>query len=272
MSRQYFERKVAIVTGSSMGIGKAIASSLGASGAKVVINARNQERLLRAEQELAAAGVDVLAVAGDVTDIGFCQSLIKETMAVFGRIDILVNNVGVSSRGDFQELAPEVFRKVMEVNYLGAVYPTKAALPAIVDSQGSVMFISSQAGIRGIQGISAYCAAKMPLTAIADALRVELADTGVHVGITHVGYTRNNPEKKIYGASGELIPLSDRDSQKAQSPEMVARTVLRNLKKRKQISIPGFLGKVNRLLNVLTPSFVDWVLVKANRRIKKLSD
>jgi len=272
MKTDFFRDKVAVITGSSMGIGKATAISLGHAGAKVIINARNQDRLRMVKQEMRASGIEVTAIAGDVTDFSFCEALVEQVMANYGRLDILINNVGISSRGEFQELSPEVFREVMDTNYLGAVYPSKAALPALLEHQGSLMFISSLAGIRGIQGISAYCAAKMSLSAIADALRIELSDKGVYVGITHVGYTQNSPEKRIYGPSGKLIPLSERKNNSAKAPEEVAKIVLNNLKRQKAISIPDFLGKVNRLLHALTPRLVDRILIRANRKVKRMSN
>jgi len=189
--------KVAIVTGSSMGIGKATAQLLAEKGAKVVINGRTESRLLETKQVFSDKGYEVMAVAADISCPEGAKQLVDQTMQEFGKIDILVNNAGMSSRGYFDELAPEVFEEIMKINFLGCMYPTKFAEPHLAASQGSVVFISSVAGIRGLPETSIYCASKMALTSMAESLRVELSDKDIHVGIVYVGITKNAPGKKV---------------------------------------------------------------------------
>ena len=116
--------KVAIITGSSRGIGKAIAIALAKKGAAIVLNGRNEERLEQAKAEILAIHEHVITVCGDVSSISEGQRLIDEAIKAFGRIDILVNNVGVSMRGKVADLNPEVYKTVFESNVYGTVNPT----------------------------------------------------------------------------------------------------------------------------------------------------
>ncbi len=263
--------KVAIITGSSMGIGKATAELLAQKGAKIVINGRTESRLLSTKKELITKGYDVLAIVADISDTEGAKKLIHKTVDEFGRIDILVNNAGMSSRGYFDELAPEVFAEIMQINFLGCMYPTKFAEPYLTATQGSIVFISSVAGIRGLPETSIYCASKMALTAMAESLKVELSDKKIHVGIVYVGITKNDPGKKVINKDGSYLLLKDRAQRKTQSPEQVASAVVRLIEKRKFKKILTFLGKMNALANVLFPRLVDRILIRSKEKIRKLN-
>ena len=266
-----FSNKVVIITGSNLGIGKSTAIELARRGAKIVLNGRTLERLNSTRQQIEEMGAQVLAVQADVTSFESCTDLMEKVVAHFGQIDVLINNAGVSMRGSFEEVEPEVFKQVMEVNYLGAVNATKASLPFLKESKGRIMYISSVAGIRGLQSISAYCSAKMALTALAESLKIELNDTGIKVGITYVGYTQNDPVKRTIAADGSLIPIEARSEKNAQTTEQVANSILRNIQKGKFKSVLTTLGKLNAVANKLFPRLVDRMLIMANEKFKKMS-
>ncbi|MFK7808223.1 MAG: SDR family oxidoreductase [Saprospiraceae bacterium] len=252
--------KVIIITGSSMGIGKVMALELLNKGAKVVLNARNKERLNKTFAELQSAGHPVIAIAGDVSKVEDCEHLATETIKAFGKIDVLINNAGISMEGEVTELSPDVFRKVMEVNYLGSVYPTQAVLPELKRSKGSVIFMSSAAGVRGLPGFSVYSSSKMALTALAESMKIELHKDEVHVGIAYVGFTQNDPEKTIYNANGKIIAQPNRSFIKAEPPINVAKRVSTMIANRtfKRVFTP--LGKLNAIVNRWTPSLGEWIL------------
>jgi NAD(P)-dependent dehydrogenase (short-subunit alcohol dehydrogenase family) len=261
--------KVAIITGSSQGIGKSIAQELAQRGAKVVINGRNAHRIEQCAEDLKPYGEHILPIVADITRYSDCEQLVASVMEHFGKIDVLVNNAGMSMRGTFEEVAPEVFRKIMDVNYHGTVNMTKACLPQLKEQQGQVMFISSIAGIRGIQQIGAYSAAKMALTALAESLRIELHGSGVGIGITYVGYTQNAPGKTTIGPNGKPILIEPR-SGRAPTPQQVAQKVVRNIETGRFKSILSTVGKLNNLMNKLFPSLVDRILIAANQRVEKM--
>ena len=266
----FFKNKTVIVTGSGMGIGKTLAIELCKKGAHVVLNGRNKERLEKTYQEFLKQGYSVLAVQGDVTVASDCEQLIKKTINHFGKIDALINNAGLSMSERFEHLQPDVFDKVVRSNIQGSAFPTLKALPFIKESKGSIIFISSAAGIIGLPTASAYSAGKMALTALAQSLKIELAGTGVHVGIVHVGFTQNDEEKRVLNANGELIPVAERPRYLQQTQTEVAHAVMRTIEKRKFKIVLSFVGKLNALMARFFPSLVIRILVTSQKRLQKM--
>lgn len=257
MSTQWVQGKVAIITGSSRGIGKAIAIEMARNGACIVLNGRNQVRLIETETELRKIHNNILSVCCDVSTIQGGQLLISEAINFFGRIDILVNNVGVSMRGNFADLNPEVFKTIFQSNVLGAVYPTIPAIKYLRQTKGSIVFISSLAGIRGLPGLSAYCSSKMALRALAESIRIEEAKHKLHVGLIYVGYTEIDREKVTIATDGSEIILEPREGKEVQTKESVAKAVVQNISKRRFITVLTTIGKLNAFLQPRFPLLVE---------------
>lgn len=255
-----FRGKVAVVTGSSMGIGRQVAELLLQKDAQVVINGRNRQRLDATASMLRESGFEPLAVAADVTNIDDCHRLIEKTISHFGRVDALVNNAGVSMEGELGQLNPDVFRQVVDINLNGSVNATKAALPAIERSGGSILFVSSVAGLSGLPGYSAYSCSKMALTALAQSLRMELHGRGIHIGIAYVGFTQNDPEKQIFSPSGRMVPQPSRNFANAQPVEKVAARLVRMLEKRQFKQVFSPLGKLAAITNWWSPGLMNWFI------------
>lgn len=251
--------KVAIVTGSSMGIGKAIAVDLGNQGAKLVLNARNATKLQVAADELTAQGFEVLAIAGDVSKWEDVSRLIDATVNHYGRLDILVNNAGVATRGSITNMNHEVFQQVMDVNFLGSVFPTKAALPHLEKTQGSVILVSSIASFYGLPYNSVYCSSKKALAAFAQSLRIEVKARKIHVGIAYVGFTENDPQKIIMDADGQLIYLEERKGIKKQTPQQVAKIIRNMVIRRKSEYTLSLAGKGLRFIATLFPGLIHMI-------------
>ena len=271
MKKKFFQNKVVVITGSSSGIGKATALAVGMAGARVVINGRNAEKLQQAEAFLKAHFVEVVAVAADIASVAGAQQLMDRAVREYGKIDILINNAGMSSRGYFEALAPAAMEDMMRINFLGCVYPSRFAIEPLRQTRGSLIFISSVAGIRGLPETSLYCASKMALTSMAESLRVELWEAGIHVGIVYVGITKNDPGKQVMAADGSLITLQQRKQRHAQSPDEVAWAVLKVVRKRKFKVTLTSLGKINALANVLFPRLVDKFLIRSKDRISRMN-
>jgi NAD(P)-dependent dehydrogenase (short-subunit alcohol dehydrogenase family) len=259
---QDFRDKVVIVTGSSRGIGKTTALGFLRSGAKVVLNGRNAESLQRTKDEFARMGFPVFAFQGDLKDPATCHELMKHTLDQFGKIDILVNNAGGGFRGEIENTSPDVFREVINANLMSAIFCTLAALTEIKKTRGSIVFISSLAGIRGLPQNAPYSVAKMGLTALAQALRTELHGSGVHIGIIMVGFTDFDEDKRVTDASGALIPISRKSHQ---TREQVSRIVLRTVKKRKFLVVLTTLGRITMLMQRFCPVIVEWIVLR-NRK------
>lgn len=253
-----------------MGIGKAIALELCKQGANVVLNGRNPERLEKTFQEFLQKGYPVVAVQGDVTKISDCNVMVQKAIDTFGALDILITNAGISMRERFENLNPEVFSQIIESNINGSAFPTHVALPHLKRTKGSVVFISSAAGMIGLPTASAYSAGKMALTALAQSLKIELASSGVHIGIVHVGFTQNDVEKRVLTATGELVPVAKRPAYLQQTQEQVAKAVLSVIRKRKFKVVLTLVGKINAFVVRFFPGLLIRILTSSQKRMSKM--
>lgn len=263
--------KVAIVTGSSRGIGKGIAKELLLAGSKVILNGRNEDRLKATQLELLKISKDVHYFCCDVTNTDESERLINYAIDMYGRIDIVVNNVGVSSRGTVGESQPEVFERVMKSNFIGSVLPTIHAMKFLRKTRGSLVFISSVAGIRGLPGLAPYCASKMALRSLAESIRIEESDSGIHVGLVYVGITEIEHNKESISANGSSVILDDRSNKKAQSIYYVAKKVLQNIKRRRFITTLSTIGVINAIMQPLFPMLVERLIIKSKKKIGEKS-
>lgn len=254
-----FRDKVVIITGSRQGIGKSLAQYFADAGAKLVIVSRNEDGLEEVRNNLAVVGCDVLSIAGDISDEKTCSLIVNQTVAKFGKIDILINNAGISGKAGVEEGNTIVFRKQIEVNLLGSFYITRYALPYLRESCGSVLFVSSLAGIYGLPYHSGYSASKMALTALAQSLKSELHGLNVHVGIAYVGFTENDPKKEAFTPTGELKHMEKRKVKTA-TIEKTASLIVRQIRDRKFISVHSGIGKVQWILSKLFPQLIEFIL------------
>ncbi len=182
MSKQDIQKaKVVLITGASSGIGKALAFEYARKGYAVAMGARNIEALHKVEAEIAPQAAAVLSVQTDVTQEEDCKQLVQACMNTFGRLDVLINNAGISMRAMFRDLDLEVMQRVMNVNFWGTVYCTKYALPHLLQTKGSVVGVISIAGYLGLPARTAYSASKFAVRGFLDTLRVEHLKEGLHV-------------------------------------------------------------------------------------------
>lgn len=259
---------VVIVTGSSRGIGRETARELARAGARVVINGRNPQRLAAVAGELRGEGLSVGEYVGDVTNADGARGLIEYAASEYGRIDVLINNAGISMRGPFAETSPEVIEEVTRVNIIGAAFPTRFAVPYLLESRGSVVFISSLAGVTGFPGVAVYSAAKMALTGFSESLRAELGPGGVHVGLIRVSFTENDPDKQIYAADGQMMKI--RRSWKTSQAEVAAavRSVVET--RRNELAMTA-QGKLFVLMQRLAPGLVRRILSRSQGSVHRYS-
>nr|MQY78532.1 SDR family oxidoreductase [Bacteroidota bacterium] len=173
--------KVVIITGAASGIGLAVAKEFACQGAKIVLADLNQESLSETEKELSESGFDAFAIKTDVSREEDCKNLVDKTIKKYGKINILINNAGISMRALFTELDLKVIRKLMDVNFWGTVYCTKYALPYILEQKGSVAGVTSIAGIHGLPGRTGYSASKFAITGFLETIRIENMKKGLHV-------------------------------------------------------------------------------------------
>lgn len=256
-----FAGKVAIITGSESGIGRETARLLGQRGASVVLNGLHPDRLEQTRREFHQAGYPVVSCVADVTDYAQCETLVETAVQTYGRVDILVTNASISMRAYFADLTPDVFRRVMDSNVYGAVYPLKAALPHLTASAGSVTFISSISALNGMPSGSAYCAGKAALANLAHTLRLELHDTGIHVGVVHIGFTQNDPDKRVLDAGGRPVPIAYRNPRWQMTQTEVAQAILRHIRRRRPRTILSPAGLLNYYMNRYFPRLADRIVL-----------
>ena len=183
------ENRVAIVTGASSGIGEATAKELASRGAAVALAARDSGKLEELSREIRDSGGIALPIQTDVTDEESVQSLIEHTAAGLGGVDVLVNNAGLGLSGRVAELRADDLRYVYEVNVLGPLRCTQAALPRMRRG-GRIINVSSVVGIRAIPKVGGYCSSKSALNALSESLRVEISSKGITVTSVYPGTTR----------------------------------------------------------------------------------
>ena len=253
--------KVIIITGSSDGIGAEIARQLARShGAQLalVLAARNLERLQAVAAECGAHGAQVLVCQTDVAQQQQCQRLIAATVDRFGRIDVLLNNAGRSAQALFEQV-PDLgwYQQLMNINLWGSVWCTHAALPYLKSARGSIVAVSSLAGLIGVPGRTAYSASKFALAGFFEALRVELKNSGVSVTLAYPGVVATRIRHHGFNAAGGELGYSGLKEEHAMPVAQCARLIIEAMEKRRREVVMSMPGKAARLLKLLAPGLVE---------------
>lgn len=251
------QEKVIIITGASSGIGRALALEYASDANRIVLAARNIEKLEKLSTEIKKKGNQVLAVQTDVSVENDCKNLILKSIEAFGKIDVLINNAGISMRALFEESELDVIRKLMDVNFWGTVYCTKYALPYLLKSKGSVVGVSSIGGYKGLPGRTGYSASKFAMHGFLETLRIENLKKGLHVLIACPGFTATNIRNTALNKEGKIQGESPRDEDKMMSAEEVAKYIRKAVKKRKRSLTLTTQGKTTVLLNKFFPGMLD---------------
>jgi 3-dehydrosphinganine reductase len=267
---QGFAGRRALVTGGSSGIGRAIALELVRSGADVAILARGEEALARVLGELrvAAPAARCAAVSCDVSDPAQVERAVARAAAELGGLDLLVNDAGIAHAERFEDTDLAVFRRVLEVNFLGTVYATRAALPHLrAHGGGHVANVSSLAGLLAIYGYAAYAPSKFAVTAFSEVLRQELRPHGIGVTVCFPPDTdtpqlaaenrTKPPETHALAGNAALL-----------TPEAVAAALLDGIARGRAVVIPGRSARLVAWAARLAPGLVRWVVDREIRRAR----
>ena len=263
--RNYFSSKFIIVTGASSGIGLASVYRFMELGAKVVLAARSIDKLEKIaddlNQKFAAHSSRPIAhcIKTDVTKEEDCKNLIEKTVDKFGKIDVLVNNAGISMRAVFKDLDLKVMHSLMDTNFWGTVYCTKYALPYLLESKGTVVGVISTAGYVGLPARTAYSASKFAVRGFLETLRIEHLYDGLHVMIFAPGFTTSNIRNVALTADGSPQGETPRDENRMMSAERVARILSRGIARRKAEMVLTPLGKATLFVSRNLPRVTDKV-------------
>lgn len=257
------KNKVVVITGGSSGIGKALAEVFGKNGSKILITGRNKIDLDRTVLELASKGILIHGFRADVTLPDDNKKMAEEALKQFGRIDVLINNAGISMRALYEDLDLSVVKKVMDINFYGALYATQSCLAEIIKNKGSVIGISSIAGFRGLPGRVGYSASKFALNGFLEVLRTEMLHRGVHVLTACPGFTSSNIRNRALTKDGSVQGESPREETKMMTAEECARHIYRATLKRKTFLILTTQGKLAVWINKLFPALADKLVYNA---------
>jgi short-subunit dehydrogenase len=256
--KRNIENKVVIITGASSGIGLACARAFYEKGAYVVLAARSEEVITALADTLNDKGERrAIAVKTDVSVEDDCKNLIEQTLAAFGKIDILINNAGVSMRASFANVELDVLRRLMDINFWGTVYCTKYAYPHIIAAKGSIVGISSVAGVHGMPCRTGYSASKYAVQGFLDTIRVETLKKGVHVMVVIPGFIATNVRKAALVADGSAQADSPRDEEKMMSPEELARRIINGIRRNKRQFSTSYEGRFTPVVAFFLPKMVD---------------
>lgn len=257
-----FKNKVVVVTGATSGIGEACAMAFGKEGAKIVITGRSQVKLDNTLEKLKKENIEVHGVIADAGSQEANEKMGAEALQKFGRIDILINNAGISMRALFEDLELEVFHKVMDTNFWGTVYATKVCLPEILKNKGSIIGISSINGYRGTPARTAYTASKFAINGFFESLRTEVMKRGVHVLVACPGFTASNIRNNALTGDGTKQGESPREEDKMMRADEVAAAIVAATIKRKRDIILTREGKLAVLLNKVIPGIMDGMVYR----------
>lgn len=249
------QNKVVVITGASSGIGKAIAEIAYQRGAYIAVCARDEQRLQETFKSL--ENNRILTMKVDVADEASCNAFIAATINKFGGIDVLVNNAGMSMRALFQDLELSVLKNLMNINFWGTVFCTKAAVDSIVARKGTIVGISSIAGYRGLPGRTGYSASKFAMQGFLEALRTELLHTGANVMWVAPGFTSSNIRNTALSASGKAQKETPLDESKLMSSEECATIILNGVENRKRTIVMTSQGKLTVFLNKIMAKMMD---------------
>ena len=250
------QNKVVVITGASSGIGKALAEVYASKGFDLVLAARRIDRLKELEDKL--NNVKILSVKTDVSIESDCKNLIESAIQEFGKIDVLINNAGISMRASTIDVDMNVLRKVMDVNLWGTIYCTKFALPHLLASKGSLVGIISVGGYVGLPARSGYSASKFAMRGFLDSVRVEHRRSGLHVLVAAPGFTTSDIRKSALTADGSQQGETPRDENKMMSAERCAHRIYMAVKRRQRKLILKFIdGKATVLIAKLWADLVD---------------
>lgn len=265
--------KHAIITGGSSGIGKAIASLLIQTGANVSIIARNQTKLNSTQKELESLKThseqQILAISADVSKWEEAEKAIASAITQLSTPDLLITSAGIAQPGYFTELPLTIFEETMAINYFGTLYCIKAALPIMIEQKkGHIVVISSGAGLIGLYGYTPYSPSKFAVRGLAESLRGELKNTGLHIAIV---YPPDTDTPQLAAENQTKPPETKLITQSAQTmtAEQVATKILQGITRQAFVITPGLEMTLLMRLHSLFAPLLQWYFDRIVRKWQK---
>jgi len=268
--------KVVLITGASSGLGEALAHVFYSCGCKLILVARRKQELQRVKDTLLSTHHTVptnvpVILPLDLTEIHSLSAEVSKVLKIHGRIDILINNAGISYRGEIIDTKTDIDIKVMLINYFGQIALAKAVLPSMIkQNSGHIVCISSIQGKIAIPFRSAYAASKHALQAWCDTARAELDAKNIKITVVSPGYIKTSLSLNAVTGSGEKYGIMDETTEKGYPPLEVAEKILNAVARGdKEVTIGNFSQKVAILLRIIWPSAYFWVMQNRAKRLRK---
>jgi len=263
----YWRGKVALITGGSAGFGKVLARTLLGLGAQVAVAARDRHRLATCVAELGGEQNQIAGFAADITLDEQVDTLFSQTLERFGRLDMLVNNAGRSSRGNVLETSIDEFRELLDLNFLSMARCTRAAAPYLAQSRGHLVNIGSLASKTAALYLGAYPPSKFAVAAYSHQVRLELAAQGVHVLLVCPGPIARDAAEQRYQEQGKDLPETARlpgagVKLKGIPPKKLATRILRACQRRQTDLVVPSRARLLFALAQFAPAWSDWIITK----------
>lgn len=257
--KQALAHRVFWITGASSGIGEALTYQAVAAGAKVVLSARRESELERVKANCSDPSA-CLILPLDLTDSASFPAKVQTVLQEMGQIDVLINNGGISQRGKVWETALDVDRRILEINYFGAVALTKAVLPHLMERRsGHIVGISSLSGKFGWHNRSSYAASKHALDGFMETAHLELKPYGIGTTIVSPGRIKTNISFNALNPDGRPHGKMDPGQEKGLSAEACAQKILRAIARNQPEIIIGKADKLMYYIKRLSPALFRWI-------------
>ena len=255
--------RTAVITGASSGIGLACAEQFAAAGINVVLGARRTDLLDAAVQRITAAGGRAEAITMDVAVEDDVSRLVTRAVEAFGNVDIMICNAGFGYYGTVEGTPPDIMRRMMDVNFMGTYYATRAALPVFrAHARGHLVLVSSVVGQRGISQMSGYSASKAAQRGFAESLRTEFHGSEIHVSIVYPISTTTEFRAAMTRDYGHTVAgLGPK-----QSADHVAQAIVSCLRRPRPEVYPYRPSKLLTVMNAVAPGFTDGFVRRFGRR------
>jgi short-subunit dehydrogenase len=264
MSLSTMANNVTIITGASTGIGEELAYQLAKQGAHLVLSSRRIDELERVAEQVRKLGARATVIACDVAKESDCKQLIDMTVSEFGGIDTIVLNAGMTMWAKFADIKDmSIIERIMQVNYMGAVYCTHYALPHLQKSRGRIVGVASLTGLVGVPTRTAYAASKHAMRGFFDSLRIELQGTGTSVTMIYPGFVATGIRENATGADGKPAKIDPVNKDEVMSVEECAALIVDAIADRKREVVMTLKGKLGQWLKLIAPSVIDGMAKRA---------
>jgi len=262
VARREFSGRAVVVSGAGGGLGRALSLAFGSRGARIAALDRDPAGLAQTAAELSAAGITCITCVCDVTREEDCIKAMAETRRSFGGIDVLVNNAGITHRSAFAGTQPAVIRRVMEVNFFGALHCTHAALEDLVARRGMVIAISSVAGFAPLIARTGYAASKHALHGFFDSLRTEVEPLGVKVLLVCPSFIQTGIERNALAGDGGLAQHPQAIVGARTSAAVMAGRIVDAACRERRLVLPDGVSRASWWVSRLLPRVYERLMVK----------